>query len=269
MIAFYLSAVIAASPPLPAISPGSREIEIAESRGQRMYRYNRLAPSASALAEQVLEDRLAETRGYTVSDNGDTQTLTFIGLEDEKPYAIWRGIFRNAKQVSGGFVPVGSKSASPTVIERDIFNAQRAALSYVFNASEKEGLKSCAGDVMPNLVVLTPTTTDPDLNVYIVSPQTDKDVVPLGGHYRVTLDKDLNANSFRSMTEGCHDIDLFHDGQRLVATHVRHKLEPFPNEIHVFVALEAEARLEVYTGDADRWTVEKGRIHREANKAGR
>lgn len=257
------AAMVAAQPTGPKADPSSA-IALAESRGRRLYQGYQIAASATAKAEAVLKDRIGETKTYVITSSASDQLFTFVGRSDDgKPYAIWRGRYRNGTEVEGALVARASTAAVLSDDERAAFGAERAALDYVFSNQSKLGPLSCAGDIMPNMVVLPPTTTDPTLAVYIMTPQTDKNVVPLGGHYRIAVDENSRVQVFKALTEGCHDIDLFHDGARLAADYVRHGSEPYPNEIHVFASLAADARIMVDTGQEALWKVDKGKIQKD------
>lgn len=257
------AAMVAFQPSEPTADPGS-DIALAESRGQRLYQANRIAPYAVVKAQAVLKDRIGETNGYVTTNSANDQLLTFVGRSnDGKPYAIWRGRYRNGIEVEAALIPRASDAAILSDDERMAFDAERAALDYVISNQNKVGPASCAGDIMPNVVVLSPTKTDPTFAVYVMTPQIDKDVVPLGGHYRIILDQNKRVQSFRAMTEGCHDIDLLHDGRRLTATWAKHRSDQHPNEIHAFVSLAAGAQIMVDTGQRPLWRVDKGKIHKD------
>lgn len=268
MFQFIFAAAIAALQPSEPKSNPSSDIALAESRGLRLYEGYQIAAYAAAKGQAVLKDRIGETNGYVITNSANDQLLTFVGLSgDGKPYAIWRGRYRNGVEVDGALVARGSAAAILSADERVGFKAERAALDYVVGNQDKLGPISCAGDVMPNVVVLPPTKADPTFAVYVMTPQTDKNVVPLGGHYRVILDGDSRVQSFRALTEGCHDIDLLHDGRRLAADYVKHRSDPYPNEIHVFASLAASARIMVDTGRKPLWAVDKGKIHKDETPA--
>jgi hypothetical protein len=264
MFLFTVAAAIAASQPTePTASPGSA-IALAESRGLRLYQGYQIAADAGAKGKAFLKDRIGETHGYVITNSANDQLLTFVGHSDDgKPYAIWRGRYRKALEVDSALVARGSDAAVLSDDERIGFKAEGAALNYVFSNQKKLGPISCAGDVMPNVVVLPPTKTDPTLAVYIMTPQTDKDVVPLGGHYRISLDTNSHVQSFRALSEGCHDIDLLHDGKHLLADYVAHRSDPYPNEVHVFASLAADAQIMVDTGQKPLWKVDKGKIQKD------
>ena len=257
------AALVAAQPAEPKSDPGTA-IALAESRGLRLYQSYRIAADAAAKGKAVLKDRIGETYGYVITNSGNDQLLAFVGQSDDgKPYAIWRGRYRNGVEVEGALIARASPAAALSEDERIGFKAERAALKYILSNQEKLGAMSCAGDVMPNMVVLLPTKADPTFAVYVMTPQIDKNVVPLGGHYRIVLDENSRVQSLKPLTEGCHDLDLFEDGGRLATDWVKHRTEKYPNEAHVFASLAADARIMVDTGQEPFWKVENGKILRD------
>jgi len=265
MFSLIVAAAIAAAPPADPGADSSAAIALAESRGLRLYQAYRIAPYAVAKAGAVLKNRISETSGYVTTTAADRdQILTFIGRSgDDKPYAIWRGRYRDGAEIEGSLIERADSAATLTADEVAAFSAERAALSYVISNQSKLGPMSCAGDVMPNMIVLPPTKSDPMFAVYIMTPQTDKNVVPLGGHVRVVLDQNSHVQSLKRLTEGCHDIDLLHDGARLAADWVGHRSERTPNEAHVFASLATDAKIMVDTGQKPYWKVDKGKIGKD------
>jgi hypothetical protein len=264
MFQFIVAAAMVALQPAEPNANLSSAIALAESRGHRLYQAYQVAAYAVAKSEVVLKDRIGETKGYVITNPANDQQLTFVGRSyDGKPYAIWRGRYSNGIEVESALIARASDAAILSDDERVALNAERTALNYIFSNQTKLGPMSCAGDIMPNIVVLPPTKTDPTFAVYVMTPQTDKNVVPLGGHYRIILDGNSRVQSFRAMTEGCHDIDLLHDGRRLAADYVKHRSDNYPNEIHVFASLAADARIMVDTGQEPLWKVDKGKIQKD------
>src|SRR4051794_9401426 len=261
MFHFFLAAAVAAAqPPKLKANPGNA-IELAESRGLRLYQGYRVATYAAAKSEAVFKDRIREINGYVITNSGNDEILTFVGRSgDSKAYAIWRGRYHDGIEVEGSLIPRGSDAAALSDDERLGFQAERAALNYVFSNQKKLGPISCAGDVMPNVVVLSPMKADPALAVYIMTPQANKNVVPLGGHYRIVLDGNLRVQSFNALTEECHDLDVFEDGGRLAADRVPHRSEATPNERPGLASPLSGAKIMVDTGQKPYWKVERGKI---------
>lgn len=257
------AAIVAAQPGEPQADSGDA-IGLAQSRGFRLYQGYRIATHAVAKPETILKDRAEEAKAYVIAVSDSAQSLTFVGRSDKgEPYAIWRGHYSNGNLVDGAFVERSSGFAGLNKEEQSAFWGERAAMDYIFSNQTKLGPMSCAGDTSPNIIVLPPTRADPTFAVYIMTPQPDEAVVPLGGHYRIALDAKSRVQSFNALTHGCHDLDLFEDGGRLAADWVEHRSEKYPNEAHVFASLAADAKIMVDTGEAPYWKVEKGKIGKD------
>ena len=269
MFQFIAAVALAAAQPSDSNADYRIPIALAESRGLRLYQGYRIATQAVAKPDAILKDRAGEAKAYVITVSADAQSLMFVGRSDKgAPYAIWRGRYRNGDQLDGTLVARSSDAAKLSDDEQAAFWGERAALDHIFANQQKLGPMSCAGDIAPNIIVLPPTTQDPSFAVYIMTPQTDKSVVSLGGHYRIALDAKSHVQSLKKLTEECHDLDLFEDGGRLKADYVGHGSDPYPNEAHVFASLAADAAIMVETGKSQWWKVEKGKIQRDDTPPG-
>jgi hypothetical protein len=84
-----------------------------------------------------------------------------------------------------------------------------------------------------------------------MTPQTDTNVLPFGGHHKLTLDKDGRILGQRRFTNSCLGMPLSEPGQpRPVALGITHLIDPLPTEIHVFSAMAAGLPVVVGAGDA-------------------
>lgn len=266
MFVLLLATAITIAPAAPLDERQSEGIRLAEERGQRLFRHHRIAPYAAGLGKREVGNRFSEVAGYVSIEENEAQVLTFIGSANAKEYAVWRARFLDGKKVTGGLVPRSSERAKLSRTEAATRASQRAALQYFFSPKSKIEPISCAGDINPNYVALPPTKSDPNYLVYVLTPQTDKDVFTMGGYYRMTLDADRQVTAFRALGDGCHDVDLIHDGSRLQATYVKHEPDIYPTEIHVLASLVAEAQIMVTTVDGQMWVVEKGRIAKDKSR---
>lgn len=260
MLDLLLAAAMAVAQTAPPEKRLGEEIRLAEERGQRLFRYHRIAPYAARLAEREVGSRISEVAGYVTTGAANAQTLTFIGRANGKDYAVWRARYLDGKKMTGGLVPKSSERAKLSSAEAVTFASQQVALKYFLSSDNKVEPLSCAGNIRPNYVALPPTPSDPQYLIYILTPQTDEDVFTLGGYYRMTLDSDRQVTKVWALGEGCHDIDLMHDGSRLQATYVKHGPDDHPNEMHVLASLVARAQIMVTTTNGQKWVVEKGRI---------
>jgi hypothetical protein len=122
----------------------------------------------------------------------------------------------------------------------------------------------CSGDF--NVFVIPPASAEAPVEVYKLSPQSQRGRYPLGGHFLATVAPDGSVASTRAFTNRCLDVEAS-DGVLLAGAPppppvgVTHLLDPLPTEIHVFLSLWMNRPLLVATGEPDRlWTITRGRI---------
>lgn len=105
-----------------------------------------------------------------------------------------------------------------------------------------------------NTVVFPPAGPDSPIYVYILTPQSDLQKIPFGGHYRVVIGGNGAPLAVRPFTNTCLEMSREATGaDKPSALVVGHLLDPVPTEIHVFEALSAG--LPIYVG-----TVNNGRV---------
>lgn len=110
---------------------------------------------------------------------------------------------------------------------------------------------------------------DPDGDgflVYLLRPKEAKDMVPVGGHYRITVAADgKTVERVDALSRSCLTSDrrreIPEDG-KLVALSVSHIVSPTPVETHVFLSLQEKLPFYVVTPDGTAWQVEEGRIEK-------
>src|SRR5690606_35056146 len=85
------------------------------------------------------------------------------------------------------------------------------------------------------------------IDLYVMTPQTDLNILPFGGHHRLTLDNAGRITAQRAFTNSCLNMTKPPAGENQpVGLMVTHLLDPIPTEIHVFSALAAQ--MPVYVG---------------------
>ena len=112
-----------------------------------------------------------------------------------------------------------------------------------------------------NSVVLPPRRPDEPIYVYLLTPQTDGNAVPFGGHYRATVGADGKVSEIRPFTNTCIAMPLKPPkGPKPVALVITHLLDDVPTEIHVFSSYVAHMPVMVGTRDGRVWAVDRGLI---------
>jgi hypothetical protein len=126
---------------------------------------------------------------------------------------------------------------------RRLIAAQRAAEA-AFRAA---GALRCS-DQPFNTVILPPKAPEQPTLVYLLTPQTDMDVIPVGGHYRVEVGADGKAGPLHPFSKSCLAMPLRMKGKpEPEAIVVSHLLDPVPTELHVFSSFAARKLLMVIT----------------------
>lgn len=123
------------------------------------------------------------------------------------------------------------------LIEIQAFRAKKAASASV--AADRQ----CSG---PFNTVVIPTETGHD--VYFLSPENETGQVQIGGHYKISVAKDLSLGELKPITNSCLSLSLGEsEKDRPEALMVTHALGPVPTEIHVFKSMSHEIPLFVIT----------------------
>ena len=260
--------MLCASPVLAAGAMMTAEEKVATdqalSRGQLIYRLDKAAWVATdAMLAQLKKNEIADVRGgWIVETNGDTDTVTFLGLNGEK----LQGVF--VAEVKDGKVTRTRKIAAA---DRTDLTPAQLRLAKATNTARVGATNAkfllCAAKPF-NTVVVPPASEADAIDVYLLTPQTKTGVIPFGGHHKVTVSADGSAKA-RPYTRSCLDMGAPPSTKGTpVGLTVSHLLDPTPTEIHVFSSLAA--KLPVYvatTSNGAGWAIENGAIRKLDLKA--
>lgn len=234
-------------------------VDRAIARGDMLYAYDQAAwhgtddLQAKAKAAGIW-DKLAPTIGGWIVDGSAAEpVLVFIDKSD-KPQAIY-----TARFADNGTRLVDSKILGPGD-DRSISPARMtmvAALRAARAEAARAQLGSCANAPF-NSVVLPPETPGGPTLVYLMTPQTQNGVWPVGGHYLIEVKSDGTIGSTRPFTKSCISTGERPAGSSSVAFTLSHLLDPVPTEIHVFTMLASRMPIYVVTTQNKRlWIVER------------
>lgn len=100
--------------------------------------------------------------------------------------------------------------------------------------------------------------------VYLLRPKETNDVVPVGGHYRITVGADgKTVKQVDALSRSCLTMarkgEIPEDGE-LVSLCMSHIVSATPVETHVFLSLQERLPFYVITPDGVTWQVEGGKI---------
>ena len=236
----------------------STDLATVSARGTAIYDYDQAAwhTTDTMVARHLPDAVMRAIRGWVVEPRGDVLRVTYFGLADGTPYAIYVADYGNGA-VSHERVPEagGDRALSPLGL--------RLAAARVAATTAGESLLKCS-DRAFNTVVLPP---DPGgiIPVYLLTPQTVNDHYPMGGHHEIDIAADGGIVAQRDFTRSCLTVGETDApaGGKPVAILVTHLLDPHPTEIHVFTSLTAHQPIFVATADGALWTVAGARIAKE------
>ncbi|MEO6389005.1 MAG: hypothetical protein ABIT16_03650 [Croceibacterium sp.] len=262
-----LAAPAAAQDPAVVYPPMEQRIAAAAQASRaasQMIAYDQAAWHAT---DQFLADAGSDTQseiaarfpgaaGFVViptETQGQLEVL-FVANRAEGPVAVASYIAEGSTILSGAiFAPGSERPLSP--LAKRMFDAHNALLAAA--AENSAGL--CAPGT-PNTLVLPPDESGV-IHAYLLTPQTDPNSYPLGGHYRATIQPDGTVSEFRALYQDCLPITWDPEAsdlpmQSFIATH---SLDPQPNEIHGFVSYYVPFPMGIVTGDSI-WIVIGGEI---------
>lgn len=237
--------VVAAEPRPAELSPEQEAaaLRTAETMGATIYRHDRAAAIATdaALKTRAFK-RDKRVKGWITEEQGNHILVTFI---DQTPAALHR-IKVSDSGIDGGVVSLESP-ASLSVFESGAAAARTLAAG--------SGFEPCSDKY--NSVVLPDQNAPGNWTVYMLPGTTNKNLVPIGGTYRIDTDG-KTIISRRGFTRTC--ISLQNDA-RAIALMITHLLDPTPTEAHVFWNLWSGKPLYVSTPpDGSLWEIQKGKV---------
>jgi hypothetical protein len=225
-------------------------VQQAVERGERLYLHDRAAWQATDDLREHFPDLLPMVGGYITTDRERTTGLVFY--DRSKIRALYRASFSNGTLASSGRPTAATSDLSP--LERELISAKDKAVAAF--AEAKAGL--CA-KASPNITALSPDEPGGPIIVYMMTPQTNLETFPLGGHYSVEVRSDGSTGKVRKFTNSCLDMPVSGRPKdaRAAAFVVTHLLDPVPTEIHVFTSLASKVPIVVLTSPQGRmWTVD-------------
>jgi hypothetical protein len=246
------AAQTAVAPPITAAEQVA--IDQAERRGQLIYAYDRAAWLASDDLKAKMPDSLTKAGGWIVDGPATTPELVFIDRAQPVPHAIYVADFKDGKLTSSHPVSGGDAVLSPARL------ALAAALHEASAAAQLAGVQPC-GAATFNSVVLPPERAGDPTLVYLLTPQTNRDAFPIGGHFLVEISADGSAGPVQPFARSCLDVQSRQGGHEAVLMAVSDLLHPTPTELHVFMSFAAQKPLAVMALTSNRlWVVAGPRV---------
>ncbi len=253
LIAVLLALLLA----VPAAAQSREErarLDWVAARGQLLFEVDRAAwVTTDDLLTRLGRPEQQLIRGWTVERDGTGFVATYFGGEGDARVALYRGRVENRQVVSREVFADGARPPL-TPLQRRLADA--------FAAARRIDEQPCT-PAQFNVAVIPPDRPDGPIDVYALSPQTDANVFPFGGHYRVTIAADGTMSGKRGFMRSCFNAPRpapGPNGERPVGLVLTHLLDPIPTEIHVFMSISIGMPVFVGTTDRRLWSVEGNRI---------
>lgn len=206
-------------------------LDEAVHRGRLIYEYDLAAAvSSDEMRRLMTQEQINPSRGWVIEPIETGLRVTYYGLEGDTPYAV--AVFDvNGRSVSRS--EISDPGARPPLSE--LGRRMAFARTLALDTAREADYGLCAGPI-PHTVVFPPDGQE-TISVYILTPQNDPDIYPVGGHYRVDVTR-TNSVTHRRFLRTCfaYDATPSAEGREPVGFVVSHSLDPTPTEIHVLVA---------------------------------
>jgi CBS domain-containing protein len=225
---------VAAELPAPAgaqTAEERRQLDWALERGRLLFALDRAAWVATDdMMERIGDPQGAGVRGYVVDRDASGLVAIFYARDGERYVTAYRArIGSRGVQDPQVFAGAARPELTP--------GQSRLARALEWVRSNMQGFPGCIRQPF-NVAIVPPATADGPIDVYVMTPQVDDKSVPLGGHYRVTLNSAGQEVSRRSFARTCLMVPLRIEGPATVGgLMVSHLLDPVPTEVHVFSSM--------------------------------
>lgn len=234
-------ATVAATPAPSTAADEASRIADAAHRGALIYRYDQAAwHSSDALVADLERAELAAVRGWVVLPAGDALRTIYYGGELGARIALYSADWSSGDRTSN--------RRRYTTPEDQRLDAEAVRLIALRDSISFDGLQNCSNRAF-NIVTLPASATGSSDSIYLLSPQTDRNI-PFGGHHRIDF-AEGRVTARRRFTNSC--IAFPPQGDMLFISHL---LDPVPTEIHVFSMYAAGRAVAVGTADGRVWAIE-------------
>ena len=257
MIRFLLLwLLLLAAAPAAAQSAAEKAIlKAASERGTLLFELDR---AAWVTTDDMLERfgrRDMPIKGWVVErDGAKAYRVTYFGDGSDGPVAWYSGSVRSGKVVSG---EVFAEASRPPLTAAQLRLKQAADAARGFAE-----YRPCT-PARFNVALVPPASPEAPVDAYLLSAQTEPNVYPMGGHYRLSIGPDGKVLSHRRFMNACMNVDTAAAPKGAVpaALVLTHLLDPVPTEIHVWSSLAMRKPIFVGTANPQRiWSVEGDRI---------
>lgn len=232
-------------PPEPLTRAQLAELDAAVVRGRLLGAIARAGQMGTQdMLSRVSNPDGAGITGWIAEAEGNGSMVTFYADAPTGPVVVYRVNILGSRVVSRDVFP-----AAP----RPPLNPLEARMAAARAATAGLDHHVCGGDDF-NVFVVPPLTADGPIDVYQISPQTQRGHFPLGGHFKTSVAPDGTVSASRGYTNACLDTAAAPPvaGVRAAPITITHLLDPLPTEIHVFLSIWTGHPLIVVAGDPQR-----------------
>ena len=243
--------LVAVAAPVAAQSSTEAQAAANMARGDLLYAYDQSAWHVTDAALRAIpKASMSLLRGYIVTPADGGYRTTFYGGEPGKYYRVYTAIWSNGSVVEPELIAADG-SVPVTAEEQRLIAAKMLALGGL------DQLQKCSEGKLNSAVVPGPTPQDP-VSVYILTPATRPNAIPMGGHLRIDI-KDGAVVATRKFTNSCIELERPQASKKQgkpVAMVITHLLDPVPTEIHAFAVHSVGLPMYVGMPDGSMYSVE-------------
>jgi len=248
----FVACLCLAAPVAAQTAQERAQLDWVQERGRLLFAIDRAAwVSTDDLRGRLSAAVVGTIRGWIVERDGRAYIATYYAGEGEARVAVYRSRVERNRVVSRDVFEEGERPPL-TPLQRRLADAR--------GAIARMGERPCANAPF-NAAIIPPATPDGPLDVYALTPQTEANNYPFGGHFRATLAADGTLSAQRGFMRTCFNSEVPQGRGRAApaAMFITHLLDPLPTEIHVFMSIWMGYPVLVGTGERV-WAVDGERI---------
>lgn len=229
------------------------DLQTIEALGREIYRADLYASVATdILLSQGLDLGAYPIRGWIVTDTVEGPLVTFVGA------------YEDGLRAAFDIRPESTDDDIFEIVEGRMLTADEHARFSARQTASEAVTETCSPRY--NTVVLPDPATDGWL-VYLLAATTDANVIPAGGHYRISTAADgLSIWRTDRLSVSCLALDKSEargpDGGEPVMMVMSHIVSKTPVETHVYLSLLHEIGFAIVTGENEYWMVLGSEIER-------
>jgi hypothetical protein len=234
----------AAAAPAPLTRAQRAALDAAVVRGRLLAAIDRAGRIATQdMLSRVSDPAGAGIAGWLAEQEGNAITVTFYaeGSGGAPRGAVYRVTILGGRVTAREVFLAGS---------RPPLGAHLIRMAAARDATDALDHHPCGGDAF-NVLVVPPAAPDAPIDVYQISPQTQRGHYPAGGHFKSTIAPDGTVAAQRGFTNNCIDLAAPEPatGQQPAPLALTNRMDPLPTEIHVFLSVWTGHPLVVAAGD--------------------